>query len=53
VRKTHPGNPRLIESYCATCGLLIAASPSTLILRKIESVHACPVYFTYPRVKRA
>lgn len=53
MRKTHPVNPRLIESYCAICGLLIAASPSPAILRKIEKAHECPVYLTYSVARSA
>ena len=39
--------PRLIESYCGACGLLIAASPWPELLEKIEAVHGCPVQGYY------
>jgi hypothetical protein len=46
-RRANVCAPRLIESYCAECGLLVAASPWPLLLDKIESVHRCPVYWHY------
>jgi len=45
--------PRLVESYCEGCGLLIAASPSKKILAVMEKLHKCPVYFRYPGHQRA
>jgi hypothetical protein len=35
--------PRLLESYCEGCGLLIAASPWPNLLSKVERIHTCPV----------
>jgi hypothetical protein len=35
--------PRLLESYCEGCGLLIAASPWPNLLSKLERIHTCPV----------
>jgi len=49
VRKASPHCAKLIESYCAVCGLLIAASPFREILTLMENLHHCPVYFRYPR----
>jgi hypothetical protein len=46
-RRTNPSAPRLIESYCAGCGLLIAASPSGTLLAIVESIHMCPVHGYY------
>jgi hypothetical protein len=51
VFKVNPRHPKLVESYCPSCGLLIAASPRPEVLRILERIHACPVYFRY--VKRA
>jgi len=45
VRKTSPQTPKIIESYCSGCGLLVAASPSPRILAMIEELHQCPVCF--------
>jgi len=45
--RTNPFAPRLIESYCAACGLLIAASPWPKLLQKIEAVHICPLHGHY------
>jgi hypothetical protein len=42
-------NPKLIESYCPVCGLLIAASPRPEVLRILARIHACPVYFRYQK----
>ncbi|PYP91916.1 MAG: hypothetical protein DMG65_05600 [Candidatus Angelobacter sp. Gp1-AA117] len=39
--------PRIKESWCGGCGLLIAASPSTRVLAIMERLHECPVYFRY------
>lgn len=47
VRKVNIGCAALIESYCKGCGLLIAASPRTHILKVMESIHICPVYCCY------
>jgi len=47
VRKVNVGCGTLIESYCKSCGLLIAASPRMHILKVMESVHTCPVYCFY------
>jgi hypothetical protein len=47
VRKVNLACTTLIESYCKGCGLLIAASPRTHILKIMESIHACPVYCCY------
>jgi hypothetical protein len=52
VRKASPYCARLIESYCAGCGLLIAASPSRRVLSVMENLHQCPVYFQYPQPLR-
>jgi hypothetical protein len=49
VFKVNPHHPKLIESYCPACGLLIAASPRPEVLRILERIHACPVYFKYPK----
>lgn len=49
VFKVNPQHPKLIESYCPACGLLIAASPRPEALRILESIHACPVYFRYQK----
>jgi 5-methylcytosine-specific restriction endonuclease McrA len=48
-RKASPYCARLVESYCHTCGLLIAASPQRRVLAIMERLHRCPVYFRYPR----
>ena len=47
-RVANPHMPKLIESYCAGCELLIAASPSRKVLEVMEKIHKCPVYFRYP-----
>lgn len=47
IRKVNIGCAALIESYCKGCGLLIAASPRTHILKVMESIHRCPVYCCY------
>jgi hypothetical protein len=47
VLKVNPNHPRLIEAYCPSCGLLIAASFRPEVLRILERIHACPVYFRY------
>jgi hypothetical protein len=47
VRKMNIGCAALIESYCKGCGLLIAASPRTHILKVMEGIHTCPVYCCY------
>lgn len=52
IRKPNASLPKLIESYCPGCGLLIAASPSRKILGIMEKLHACPVYFRYPQQRR-
>lgn len=41
-------SPKLIESYCPGCELLIAASPHKNILAIIEKLHKCPAYHGYP-----
>lgn len=48
-RRANPGVPRLIESYCPACGLLIAASPRPGVLASMERIHNCPVHGYYPR----
>lgn len=54
TRKASPYCVKLIESYCVSCGLLIAASPRRRILTVMEKLHQCPVYFHYPQpLKRA
>jgi hypothetical protein len=52
VRRASPFCARLIESYCAGCGLLIAASPLRNILSIMERLHECPVYFHYPQSEK-
>jgi len=52
LRKSNPYAPRLIESYCPGCGLLIAASPSKKVLAIMERLHVCPVYFRYSSGRR-
>jgi len=42
-RRMRSENPRLIETYCGACGLLIGASPRSRILTLLESIHICPV----------
>jgi|GEM_PF-2551436 hypothetical protein len=37
----------LVASYCKSCGLLIAASPTRRTLDVMENLHKCPVYFHY------
>jgi hypothetical protein len=49
VLRPNPRNPKLVESYCPGCGLLIAASPRPEVLRILERIHSCPVYFQYPK----
>ncbi len=49
VLKVNPRHPKLIESYCPACGLLIAASPRPQVLRILERIHICPVYFRYQK----
>jgi hypothetical protein len=34
--------PRLIEAYCPSCGIFIAASPKEHILQILEKMHYCP-----------
>ena len=52
LHKSNPHAPRLVESYCPGCGLLIAASPSRKILSIMERLHVCPVYFRYSPARR-
>jgi hypothetical protein len=42
-RRANLLSPRLLESYCPDCGLLIAASPWPNVLSKLERIHTCPV----------
>jgi hypothetical protein len=42
-------NPKLIQSQCATCGIVIATSPSLPVLQIAESLHSCPAYIYYSR----
>jgi hypothetical protein len=48
-RKVNPFTVGLVASYCASCGLLIAASTRRKSLDLMEKVHQCPVYFHYPQ----
>jgi hypothetical protein len=50
-RRANVFAPRLLESYCDVCGLLIAASPWPNLLSKAESIHACPVRGHYEAPK--
>ena len=52
VRKASPYCAKLTESYCAGCGLLIAASPFRKVLAIMENLHQCPVYFHYPQPQK-
>lgn len=52
LHKSNRYVPKLIESYCPGCGLLIAASPSKKILAIMERLHVCPVYFRYSHSRR-
>jgi hypothetical protein len=45
--KVNPHHTKLMEIYCPGCGLLIAASPRPEVLRILERIHVCPVYFQY------
>jgi hypothetical protein len=47
--KVNPRQPKLVEAYCPACAMLIAASPRPEVLRKLERIHVCPVYFRYPK----
>ena len=47
LRRENAYTPGLIESYCASCGLLVAASQNKAILAVAESAHVCPVYLHY------
>lgn len=51
-RKANADQPKLIESYCSECGLLIGASPSEKTLGIMERIHVCPVYFPIIRHQR-
>jgi len=33
---------KLIEAYCPSCGMFIAASPKEQILEMLEAMHCCP-----------
>lgn len=46
-RRTNLFAPRLLESYCEACGLLVAASPWPALLDIAENVHICPVHGHY------
>lgn len=46
-------SPKLMESYCPGCGLLIAASPFPRVLSVMETLHSCPVYFHYDQASLA
>lgn len=48
-RKLSRYSARLIESYCPSCELLIAASPRKQILDVMERLHHCPVHYRYPK----
>jgi len=48
-RKGSRYSSRLIESYCPSCELLIAASPRKNILDVMERLHRCPVHYRYPQ----
>jgi hypothetical protein len=48
LRRENAYTPGLIESYCASCGLLVAASQNKAFLEVAESAHICPVYLHYP-----
>jgi len=47
IRKVSAHTPKLVESYCPGCELLIAASPFSWVLTLMEKLHRCPVYFRY------
>jgi hypothetical protein len=49
LRRENAYTPGLIESYCAFCGLLVAASPNKVFLQVAETAHICPVYLHYPQ----
>lgn len=49
VRNVNISCATLIESYCKSCGLLIAASPHRRIIQIMERIHECPVYCCYAR----
>lgn len=49
LRRENAYAPGLIESYCAFCGLLVAASPNRSFLQVAETAHICPVYLHYPQ----
>lgn len=49
LRRENAYAPGLIESYCASCGLLVAASRNSAFLQVAESAHICPVYLHYPQ----
>jgi hypothetical protein len=51
-RKISRYSPKLVESYCPGCELLIAASPSRRILTIMETLHECPVQYRYPQQER-
>ncbi len=40
-RRVSSTTSRLIESYCSTCGLFIAASPAQNIIETMERLHQC------------
>lgn len=47
LRRENACTPGLIESYCAFCGLLVAASQNNAFLEVAETAHICPVYLHY------
>lgn len=49
IRRVSTQTNRLLESYCNSCGLLVAASPKRRFLDLAEKVHICPVYCNYRR----
>lgn len=41
------GQNGMVQSYCRTCGLIVAASSHLEILEMVETMHTCPVYQNY------
>jgi hypothetical protein len=40
-RRVSSTSPPLVESYCRSCGLLIAASPALNVIEIMEALHHC------------
>jgi hypothetical protein len=38
---------QLIETRCAVCGFLVAASPRLELIELVERVHVCPQFWAF------